>query len=759
MPALLALLGAASATAEPLRGLSLSEAIDSLQRDGLDVVYSSSLVKPEMRVLVEPESADPRSRLEEIVAPFGLAIASGPAGTLLLVRAPTPPEVSAGAVIAAPLAELSEVVVSASHYRFAVDATRAPMLLSAVDLGLLPEIGEDALRAVARLPGVARQDFTSKPHLRGGGADETLVRFDGLRLYNPFHLKDFQSLFSAIDPGVVRDLTVYTAGFPVTYGDRMSGVIDITPLAPLDEFGGQLALSLFNAGGRLGGSFDDGRGDWVAFARRGNLDLVLDVVDPDLGQPNYVDLYGRVGHQISANTRVSLNVLSFEDDLQIFDSDQEERAEADYRDEYYWLTVDYGSPQSQGGRLLAAHTRLTSERSGTADLPGIGSGSLQDRRRFEINSVQLDTWWSLPGTSTLEAGVGWRGMRGRYAYQDAASFDLLFLTPGAPTGIARARDLAVAARGDQYGAYVNWRVQPARSLTGNIGLRWDKETLSGDNADQLSPRLSLMWAADDSTRIRASWGRFFQAQGIDELPVSDGETVFYPAQRADHAVVSIERLLGDGLSLRLEGYRKNYNRLRPRYENLLESLFVLPELKPDRIRVDPRRAVAEGAEITLDYDPDGRLAGWASYSWSSVKDTSASGSFRRSWDQEHAITTGASRRGPRWEWSVVASWRSGWPTTDVELLTDQPVPLVATGPRNAARLGSYLRLDGRIARRFSYESGSELTLFFEVSNLTNRRNDCCVEYEIETVDGATRLDAVTRASLPLVPSIGFVWDF
>ena len=117
------------------------------------------------------------------------------------------------------------------------------------------------------------------------------------------------------------------------------------------------------------------------------------------GQPSYVDLYGRVGHQVGANTRVSLNVLSFEDDLQIFDSDQEEQAEADYRDEYYWLTVDYGSPQSQGGRLLAAHTRLTSERSGNADLPGIGSGSLQDRRRFEINSVQLDTWWPLPGTA------------------------------------------------------------------------------------------------------------------------------------------------------------------------------------------------------------------------------------------------------------------------------------------------------------------------------------------------------------------------
>ena len=96
----------------------------------------------------------------------------------------------------------------------------------------MPDIGEDPVRAVARLPGVASQDFSSRVHLRGGTAEETLVRFDDLRLYNPYHLKDFFGVFSSIDPAIVSDIRVYTGGFPVAFGDRSSGVVDIAPRLP-----------------------------------------------------------------------------------------------------------------------------------------------------------------------------------------------------------------------------------------------------------------------------------------------------------------------------------------------------------------------------------------------------------------------------------------------------------------------------------------------------------------------------------------------
>ena len=123
------------------------------------------------------------------------------------------------------------------------------------------------------------------------------------------------------------------------------------------------------------------------------------------------------------------------------------------------------------------------------------------------------------------------------------------------------------------------------------------------------------------------------------------------------------------------------------------------------------------------------------------------------------MSAGASYRGDRWDFSLTASWHSGWPVTTVGLVTLEPIPLVGAGPRNAEHLGTYVRFDTRVARRFALDSDQRLTIFLDVSNLTNRRNDCCVEYEIESEAPVPYLDVSAFQSLPLVPSIGVIWEF
>ncbi len=129
----------------------------------------------------------------------------------------------------------------------------------------------------------------------------------------------------------------------------------------------------------------------------------------------------------------------------------------------------------------------------------------------------------------------------------------------------------------------------------------------------------LMWRPAEDTRLRLSWGRYFQAQGINELQVSDGEQRYSQAQQATHLVASIEHDLTPALKLRAEAYRKDYDHPLPRYELMMNTLIVLPELKPDRILIAPDSAQAEGAEISLNYDA-GALSGWFSFSWSQVDD-------------------------------------------------------------------------------------------------------------------------------------------
>lgn len=748
------------AGAAAYQGQTLEQALEQLRERGMALFYSSDLVKPWMRIEREPTAAEPRALLAEILAPHGITVTDGPDGALLLVREiqRAPRRAAPGAPHRPAPTPLDAVVVSASTYLFGGDAPLSVAVFSADDLEMLPEIGEDPLRAVSRLPGVARQDFSSRVHLRGGTDEETLVRFDDLRLYDPFHFKDFYGIFSAIDPGIVSDIRVYTGGFPVTFGDRSSGVVEVAPRLPGREFNGQAVFSLFTAGASADGSYNDGAGDWAVAARRSNMGLFFDLTNQALGEPDYHDFFAHVGHRINDQLAISANVLTFVDQILAFDTDQEEEARAEYRDAYYWVRLDLGSPDEFGGRILVARTDLDSERSGSTELPGIATGSLDDERDFSINSIQADGWWRPGARSVLQAGVEWRQLSGVYRYTDDVEFELLFLTPGAPTTPSRSRSILVRPSGHQAGAYVNWRFEPTTTLTTDLGLRWDRETLAAQDGSQTSPRAVLMWRLRGDTRLRLSWGRYFQAQGINELQMSDGEQSYSPAQRATHLVANIEHDLTPALKLRAEAYRKEYKHPLPRYELLMNTLIVLPELKPDRIRIAPDAAEAEGAEISLNYDA-GSLSGWLSFSWSQVYDRVDGQKLRRRWDQRNYASGGLSWRGASWEASVAATWHTGWRTTELVLATLDPFPLVTVGERNALRLSDFASIDLRIARRFDLGSAGELTAFVEINNLVKRSNECCVEYQIEDEFDPAILDVETQDSLPLIPSAGFVWKF
>src|SRR6188508_995498 len=67
------------------QGRSLEEALRVLQRAGLPIVFTSEVVKPGMRVLLEPHSSVPRQQLDELLAPHGLKADVGPRGVLLVV--------------------------------------------------------------------------------------------------------------------------------------------------------------------------------------------------------------------------------------------------------------------------------------------------------------------------------------------------------------------------------------------------------------------------------------------------------------------------------------------------------------------------------------------------------------------------------------------------------------------------------------------------------------------------------------------------
>jgi outer membrane receptor protein involved in Fe transport len=754
--ALLSLLGATTAAfGFDFADQPIEVALHELEARGLSILYSSDLIKPGMRVLQAPAARSPRQVLEEIVRPHGIRVVEGPGGMLLLTRAKrvaSPPS----PVPAEPA--LAEIVVTASRYAWVRIAQPSLTRLSEAELHLAPNVGDDPLRTIARLPGAVGSDLSARLNVRGGAADETLVRFDGLRLMNPFHLKDFQSIFSAINPALVGAVEVYTGGFPVSFGDRMSGVIDIHPVRAEAVTRRELAVSLYNASALAASRFDRGRGDWVVSARRGNLDRVLDWSGMQLGEPAYSDFYAHFGHRIGDSLSVSGNLLRFDDDIELADSDVEEQADARYRDRYIWLRLDAHPRESLMGSVLVARTDLDSVRRGEAEQPGISRGSLEDRREFSVQSLQADWSWRAADAAALQFGGEWRRSEGRYRYRDEAEFDLIFDIPGALAENSRAHDIDHRTSGEQYGAYASLRTEVSAQLTLEGGVRWDRSTLGHDDG-HWSPRASALFRLGESSSVRASWGRFMQTQNVDELAVPDGIVAFGAAQRADHWLVSFEQHLNDDVDLRVEAYLKRYSQLQPRFENFLNDVVILPELKPDRIRITPDHGRALGLELSLRSVHARPLFWWASYTWSRAEDVFPTQEVRRSWDQQHALNAGLGWETESWDLSVAGAWRSGRPTTALELATVDDETVVRADSRNTRHLRTYADLDARVARKFRFGGGSSLTAFFELSNALNRRNECCTEFEVDDESGQPELILESIRSLPLLPSVGVVWRF
>jgi hypothetical protein len=311
------------------------------------------------------------------------------------------------------------------------------------------------------------------------------------------------------------------------------------------------------------------------------------------------------------------------------------------------------------------------------------------------------------------------------------------------------------------------RFAPFDAATVELGLRYDRHTLTGDTL--LSPRVNLAWQPRDDSVVRVSWGHFHQSQRPYELQVEDGETRFSRAERSEHWVAGYERLFGGSeqaplRALRVEAYRREIRNPRPRHENVFEAVNIFPEAEPGRVRIAPDSSRAEGAEIILRGAAGSRSRWWVNYALASARDRIRKDEIRRPTDQTHTLNLYLETILGK-DWSLSLAWRlhTGWPTTPVALAPDkqededgEPVSVAVLGPLYSERLPVYHRLDLRASREWHVRSG-RLQLFADLQNVYNRRNIAGFDVALDQERG--ELLQAPEAWPGIFPSLGISWDF
>ena len=155
---------------------------------------------------------------------------------------------------------LKELIVTPGYFSLMETEPKSSSALGSADLQHFPQLGEDIYRAVSRLPGLSSNDFSAKFYVRGGDQDEVLIFLDGMELLNPFHLKDFGGSLSVIDVKIIREIDMITGAFPAEYGNRLSGVFNMSTRTPSAEKSKtSLALSFMNARFLSEGSLKKGK--------------------------------------------------------------------------------------------------------------------------------------------------------------------------------------------------------------------------------------------------------------------------------------------------------------------------------------------------------------------------------------------------------------------------------------------------------------------------------------------------------------------
>jgi hypothetical protein len=656
--------------------------------------------------------------------------------------------------------EQPDLVVTASRYEILSRLSTAPFRFDRRAIEQRPDLGDDPLRAVHRLPGTAAGGTSAKAHVRGGEDEETAIVLNGQRLLDPFHIRDYQSLFSAIDARAIDGIEVYTGGFPVRYGDRIGGLVLLDAAASSDQpRHTELGLSVFNTSVLSAGTIGDGTGNWLVSARRSNLDRVI---NEDLGEPTYHDFFGKIGVNFSPRNTVTVNILSADDRvLVVTESDPSEREESSNvtRNTHLWVHWQQEWSSSLASSTAFFTNRFDSRRIALVDDPEKIVGSVDDRRDVALDGMRQHWTAAVGEHHLLSWGGEYQRLAAEYDYASSADYFGFFTTfSGVPTAIRR--NASVAPDGDLVAIYFSDRWEIGSWAT-DLGWRWDEQSYtSTPNERQFSPRFNVLRDLGERTELRFGIGRYFQSQGIHELQVEDGVTEFFPAQRSDQAVIGLSHRFGDRYSARFETYWKSLRQLRPRFENAFDPLAVIPELEPDRVRIAPERAFARGLEVSLAYDGPGELQWWASYVLSKVEDRIAGRDVPRSWDQRHATQFGLTRDTARWDFVAALNVHSGWPTTGLTFdQTNPTAPAAILGERNALRLGGFASLDVRASRTLPLRVGS-LDVFFEISNATGRANPCCVDFDLEE-DPAGRLflEQSTDHWLPRLMSLGVLWKF
>jgi hypothetical protein len=636
-----------------------------------------------------------------------------------------------------------------------------PLHLDTEEIRHLPGAGNDALRALQSLPGVARTPFgLGGLALRGTAPRDTKVYLDGIEVPLLYH---FGGIASFLPTAAVDELTLEPGGASVRYGRGLGGVALVTSRTGRSDqwrVGGEVSLIHAAAVAEGPGPL---QGSWLIGVRRSYFDAIEDAAGLDLAlAPRYGDAQLRWE---SGDGRWMVMLFGSDDKLRLLHDptdtstggiDTSNVKSFDYTSRFARLGMRY--------RAVAGSTQLTIVPSvGIDDVDARANHNDIDKGLHRTTvplSLRADVATPLAGGTLL---VGFDGGESRHSYSMLNTPPPSRADP-APTMVIQ-RDLSQWAT--DLGAFIeqSWFLFDDQ-LELRPGLRGDHFGLS----DQwtLDPRLAV--------HERLPYGiTLTQQVGIYHEPplITDLDPVFMrPApmlgSTSTQVAVGAKAIIADSSEISATAYYQDLSQLpvdavsaaTPISANGAEEsggvLGISRELVDTQFgSYSYREAIGTGHAYGLELIArrnTGRWTGWIAYTYSRSwrqNPVHGPGDLPYVLDQPHSLTLlGTTALGDSWRIGGRFRYTTGNPFTPVDhtvMTGGRTVPI--DGPLLSERLPAFFQLDLRLDHAWRGTWGV-LDLYIDVQNVTNRDNPEGVTYNRDYTQRSY------TTGLPVFPAIG-----
>ena len=643
--------------------------------------------------------------------------------------------------------ELEKIVVTPGRFTI-YDGTTPQLSLSKEEIEKFPLIDNDVMRSGHIFPGVIATDYSARFSVRGGEKNGVSVRLDGMELYNPYHLQDFGGAVSLVGLGLIHRADLLMGGFPAEYGQKMSGVFDITTKPPnTEKVAANFGIDLINATAMVEGPLSD-KGGWILSARRGYIDLILALMDIDEKyKPQYADVYGKMMFHLSDEDTVTLNgIYGWDKNLIRLVDDADNNLDSRYDNSTTWLKWRHTFGSSHWADVFVF--------AGTSSQERTTRETDFDNRDFRFLGSKAELTVNILEKHTFRTGIEWRWSTAEYDYHVQERM----------AGIDKYSD-PILADIDDSGSDIKiflqdeWQIHPKLAL--NVGGRYVIQNYRNTDVQnyEIGPRVALAVRPKKNLVLRGAWGIYHQPIDLMSVPVEDSIQTVGRAEQATHYILGCEYSRGNNFLIRLEGYYKTFDNLVGRLREFGRQAQIF---------TPPQSADAKGFDLFATQAISSRLTWGLGYAYGIAEETSGNTTIFRQYDRRHSLFLSSSHQISS-TWHLYLSWRfhTGDPKTplthkEVQLPDDTIVGCDRQfGETHSERLPAYHSLDFRITKRSPYRRW-ELTWYFQILNLYNNTNVdqyAFSEVRDEGTGAIIDCDIGPEPLFPIVPTLGMTIIF